>query len=1180
LFIPLYVTPVDFINYVHPSMSLPPITVDTLIFVAFFVLNIVVGFRYRGKNQSFREYAIGDKKFSTAVLTATIVATWMSGSLLFLDLERTYSSGLYFIIAIIVGRVAGLLLTGYVIGARMGKFLNDVSVPESLGKLYGKAVQAIAGTSAVLSSIGYIAIQLQVIARILTILFNYEGPEIVIISAIIITFYSLSGGVKAVTFTDVFQFLTFGTLLPVLALAIWNNIQSHSQITHMLATNPLFSFKKVVRWSPELMDTIALISYFIIITPSLAPELFQRLVMARDTAQVKRSIGYSTMIDLVISLCIIWIAIMILADKPGLEPNRVMQYIVNSYAYPGLKGFLGIGVIALAMSTADSVLNSCAVIIANDIIPPLGLQKTSSLHTARWVTLLLGTLGLVIALGVQDLLEILLGSANFYAPIVVIPMLLSIFGFQTSRRVVLMAMGAGAVTVTACLIAFQSVNSFFPGILANMVVMLGAHYLLEEEGGWGHNPIRNKEEERFMRLLQPSWANEIPGKRDKPRLRAYLKRTLPTEDYFYSLFGFYIFAATYASFYLLPHTMTTQFSSLYGVMQYSTMMLFTTFLAFPIWPSVMKAKRFLVWFWPLCAFYALFLVGGILVVLNGFATSQILIFMLNFLMAVLLLHWPIAVVMAVSGVVLVTLGFSQYTTLLSTLGNLGTLQFRIAYGLLLFSSFLIALFKHKQAYSALERRNKLLTTERKLDQEELVKALSHKTPFFSEVTTAGTSVLEAVDKKVRNFAQQALTATSPQQLTTIRHTLDEAHQALKDAMGYLRNVVYRVQGHLRLKVDTVRIDDLLARSMAVFKAQHTQQRPSPRINKFTGSQAIQCDSSRIQQLLVNAWLYAQQHGGPQQPVFLGMQETTLGYPIPSVKDYIKEVPALCFTVSSTDTLPPPKPLYMGTIGNTSFQVPQSMEDLPLLDNQHIVDAHYGAVELIEATKGALIQVYVIPMYLREVRPSMMDLPQMEVSSGMDSRVSKAVLPEETALLKRLQDETPVDMELAEKAIMYIKKYRGPVKRKSGEPFYLHPIAATDIILNYTEDQAAILATLLHDTVEDTPLTLAEVGVVFGPDVAAIVNKVTHLDGQFRRVSMNDHENIRQLLEETDVRVLQVKLAERVHNMRTIQGHPSLEKQKKIADEMMHFFVPIARHLGFKQTEEELQELVAAVMKRR
>src|SRR3569832_1618590 len=292
-------------------------------------------------------------------------------------------------------------------------------------------------------------------------------------------------------------------------------------------------------------------------------------------------------------------------------------------------------------------------------------------------------------------------------------MLLTVFGFQTSGRVVLMAMGAGATIVTACLIAFKSIISFFPGMLANLTTMLGAHYLMQVEGGWGHNPLRDKEEERFFRLLQPPWQDQITPKR-KFTLRTYLERTLPTEDYFYSLFGLYVFTATYASFYLLPREIVDQFTTLYRVMQYSVMLLFTTFLAFPFWPSMMKEKRFLSWFWPFCAFYALFLVGGALVVLSGFAESQILIFMLNFVMAVLLLHWPIAIAMAVSGVALVILGFGQYATLLSTLSNLELWQFRIYYGLLLFSSFLIALFKHKQAHDLLAQRNRILSSERKV----------------------------------------------------------------------------------------------------------------------------------------------------------------------------------------------------------------------------------------------------------------------------------------------------------------------------------------------------------------------------------------------------------------------------------------------------------------------------------
>lgn len=1159
-------------------MLLPTDSIDILIFVAFLLLNIVVGFRYRGKSRSFEEFAIGDKNFSTATLTATLVATWMSGSLLFISIERTYSSGLYFILAIVIGRIGWLILTGLVVGPRMGKFLNNVSVPASLGKLYGNHVQAIAGISTVLSSIGYIAVQFKVIARILSMLLQHSDTytiagiplnedSITIIAASIIILYATSGGVKAVTFTDVIQFLTFGTLLPVLALVIWHNLSDTSQVVQVLTHNPNFSFQKVIRWSPEFQSTMILICYFIM--PSLSPELFQRMAMARDVTQVQRSISYATLLSLGVDLCIMWIAVLLLADQPGLNPQKLVQYMINTYTYPGLKGLLSIGVIALAMSTADSALNACAVVIANDIIPPLKIQQGHSLKTAKWATVLLGFLAVLLTLRVQNLLNILLGSANFYAPIVVVPMLLAVFGFETSRRVVLMAIATGAIVVVICLFMLKSVNSFFPGMLANLLMLLGAHYALGEKGGWGHNPLSAGS---ITTPRKKSWVKKIRNF----NLYTYLEGVLPTAEYFYSLFGFYVFTATYASFYILPHEIITQFAGLYKIMQYSVMLLFTTFLAFPIWPRFMRNKRVLIWLWPLSVFYALFVMGGILVVLSGFATAQMLIFTLNFVMAVLLLHWPLAAGMVLGGPLLVVLTFRQNTDLANSLGSLGTLQFRLIYGLLLLSSFLIALFKHKQAYDLLARHNKQLQSERKVTQQELVKALGNEARFFSEITAAGNRVLEAVTKRVDLFVQYAQTLTTPSQLPTVRRSLEDAHQSLKDTMAYLQNVVYRIQGHLRLQVDIVDMDSLLERAMDVLKAQHTQQQLRPRVRNITDIQHIQCDVGRIQQLLVNAWLHTQQHNTPQKPVFMSIQKTTLGYPIPSIKNYIKEVPALCMTISVDDVLSAPKKLYMGAVGNTTLHVPQEMKDLPLLDNQRIIDAHYGVVEFLQENSSPLTQVYVIPVQLRDVRPSMMDLPQMEIDNiAPEYRI---ILPEETSLLKRLKEETYVSMELAEQAIMYIKKYHGPTQRKTGEPFYLHPIAATNILLNYADDQSAVLATLLHDTVEDTPLTLSEIGVVFGPDVATIVNKVTHLDGQFRRILMDKQENVRQLLDEVDIRVLQVKLADRLHNMRTLRGHaPS--KQKKIAEETLDFFVPIANHLGLRQIEEELQELITTVIKK-
>ncbi|MEM9416796.1 MAG: HD domain-containing protein, partial [Bacteroidota bacterium] len=597
---------------------------------------------------------------------------------------------------------------------------------------------------------------------------------------------------------------------------------------------------------------------------------------------------------------------------------------------------------------------------------------------------------------------------------------------------------------------------------------------------------------------------------------AYLEQMLAPQEYLYVLFGFYMLTATYASLYLLPNQIIDLYPRLYVVIQYSVTLVGTSFLLFPIWPSQLLQKHVLAWIWPLSSFYTLFLVGAALVVMSGFASTQLLLFMLNFVMAALLFYWPLAVGMAVSGVLLAGVLFNHYIGLADWSGDGTTPQFRLAYGLLVFSSFLIALFKQRQAYDALQKHNAVLTTARQLTQEELVKAVHHEARFFTEVTTAGNAVLEAVTQKVANFSAQAQQAANSPQLATLSKAVQEVNQSFHDAMEYARSVIYRTQSHLRLEVNTVSLADLLAETLAVLKAQEVAAKPQPRIENVAHYQELECDASKIQQLLVNALHYAQQNSDTHQPVLLGIQATTLGYPLPSVKNYIKEVAALCITVTSTPNLPRVKVLYMGTMGNVTFQLPRSAKDLVLLDNQRIVDAHYGAVELSKTEQG-LAQIYVIPLHLREVRPPMMDVPQMEIGGVKEK--PQAIRPEETALLARLQSEAPtINLELVEKALQCIKKYYRHDERNSEEPLYLHPIAATEILLNHTQDPAAVLATLLHDAIENTPLTLAELGVIFGPEVAAIVNKLTHLEGQLQRVSMDAHENIRQLLDEEDVRV--------------------------------------------------------------
>ncbi len=158
-------------------------------------------------------------------------------------------------------------------------------------------------------------------------------------------------------------------------------------------------------------------------------------------------------------------------------------------------------------------------------------------------------------------------------------------------------------------------------------------------------------------------------------------------------------------------------------------------------------------------------------------------------------------------------------------------------------------------------------------------------------------------------------------------------------------------------------------------------------------------------------------------------------------------------------------------------------------------------------------------------------------------------------------------------IATIKKYHAQQKRGSGEPFYLHPIEVAIILLDFTQDEDAVIAALLHDVVEDTLMTLLQVQAMFGPVVASLVDGVTKFEHGPQRVNLSPHEIIQKVTEQENELVFYIKIADRLHNMRTIQTLPSLNKRKQIAEETLQFFIPIAQQMGLQQVKEELKALV-------
>src|SRR5579871_5732471 len=179
------------------------------------------------------------------------------------------------------------------------------------------------------------------------------------------------------------------------------------------------------------------------------------------------------------------------------------------------------------------------------------------------------------------------------------------------------------------------------------------------------------------------------------------------------------------------------------------------------------------------------------------------------------------------------------------------------------------------------------------------------------------------------------------------------------------------------------------------------------------------------------------------------------------------------------------------------------------------------------------------------------------------------------LLETVHENRPGDdLEIIRKAWAFCLQQHEGQKRASGEPYVIHPLEVGQVLAELKMDSTAIAAGLLHDAVEDTDVSSEEIGKRFGEQVAHIVEGVTKLD-KIKFANREDHqaENIRKMLLAmvTDVRVVIIKLADRLHNMRTLE-HLKPEKQQKIARETLEIYAPLAHRLGMGKLRGELEDL--------
>ncbi|MEO1219377.1 MAG: HD domain-containing protein [Bacteroidota bacterium] len=1106
-------------------------SIDYLIVYGILIFTLGLGIHAGRGIKDIREYAIANKMYGTVTLTLTFLATNIGGSRVLDTASRMLSDGIISSVAA-AGIIIQILFIGIFITPKIVRFTDCITMGDVMGALYGKTSRVITGILGTLYSTCMMGMQLLALGIIGEAFLDIQPGTSIMVSGLILTIYSAYGGIKSVTITDVFQFIVLVVVLPLITSTALKHAGGVKEVLTSLAPEKcqIFGHEKFSYY----LTLFLVWSIFPVGITSSA--IFQRLLMAKEPHQLRRQYFVIAAFDPTFSLMIALLGLAGLHLYPHVEARSIVPTIIQELLPVGAKGLAISGLLAVVMSTADSYLHAAGLLLTHDVFKPLCDRYNLSIDELKWAKytiLIIGIGAIGIALRSTSLLGLSFAAVRFTGPLLMFPLIVGILGLKCDKSTFYIASVITLVVFALTTWGLPKGHSHLAvpiSIVANGVSLLGAHIM--RYGGLA--VVSHKEQSTT--LWQPQ----------RGSFTMFLRQLLPTprrivqysqtkvEQYKapYELFGTFLVIN-----YVLPYFMWSHDSpAIYDLMFTLRLVggiLCSLLIVQEKWPQALRP--YLPVYWHATILYCLPFMSSLMFLVTKGSTEWLINAAIITILLFVVVDWLSALFIGFGGLIM---GCAYYRYLLGGLQL--PLDFSTRYLLLyqlVFGVLIGLLFARRKQFS------------------------------FHKLTTQ------------RDYLEQVQSATSSRLAESLNYQKELLKEFTGDAVAifdeataaYLRQAIYRITDYLRLDIDKVSLDTLFENVVDVLRAQDLLPQIQLLIQKHTQVEEIHADASKLKQVLINGVTYLQKHSPGVRDIKIGLEDAVLGHNISYMPDYTRKLQALKLTITTAKELPATQEMYMIEPSQSSSWISDKRGDLSLVDNACIIDAHYGYVSVDPTTL-----VYVIPVNVRTLRGQAMELLNVPAQIDPEAINHPLSIQLEKTFFSRLKD-TKIDMAVISQAVHTIKKYHGGTKRKSGEPFFTHPLAVALIVLDHSEDQEAVLAALLHDSVEDTGLSLEQIRAGFGEKIAFLVAQLSDLDGKLRRIKLEGHANLYRLLSAEDPRVGLVKLSDRLHNMRTLQGHPSLSKRKRIAEETLTFFVPMAIRLQHMGLAKELQKLSLAVL---
>ncbi|MGI2257566.1 sodium:solute symporter family protein [Candidatus Cardinium hertigii] len=450
----------------------------------------------------FREYAVGNKNFSTFKMIVTILATEMSGITLVYYVQTFYLYGLRRMIVQMIASIIPFWAIS-IISVRMGPFMRNLSIAETIGIIYGKIPRIIVSILGISVAIATLSVEINVISFMTKICINsIDHRSITVLATLVIVSYTIWGGISSITNTDILQLITFFIIIFLIAgLMFIKTGKSIFEIVFFLQNQENFKFTNIFKFDIKTLNIFLSIPYGFLKFHS-NPTMIQRVYMCSSTMQVKKVFLYTSicLLLLIFSICII--SLFVFTGDQTLSAEEIWNYITDGM--PNfLKACIIICVLAMCMSTCDSYLHLCSIMVGHDVIESIfGVNKIPCIYkisVARLVLLIIGLLSMIISIRYNNFFESVLSIVSypymiFYCTIGA-PLILSIFGFLGTTRTALIGMATGI------LVLFVYKKFGFPigisgaivQLFSNAFGMMVAHYVLPQPPDKGWVTLKYKE---------------------------------------------------------------------------------------------------------------------------------------------------------------------------------------------------------------------------------------------------------------------------------------------------------------------------------------------------------------------------------------------------------------------------------------------------------------------------------------------------------------------------------------------------------------------------------------------------------------------------------------------------------------------------------------------------------------